>query len=268
MSWPRWPVCALLPLLGLGLLLSWAGFSGLTGLLWSARSLRGPAQVVPAVQWGALGLEAPPPLPSEPASPEEDRAIKRGIYGGRGDKAHLGGFTDFDQEGFSNNTFNFMLGPLGVKSVVDVGCGRGFSTNRFRELGARVLCVEGSRDAIERSVLPRRLVLQHDFSRGPWWPSRTFDAAWAVEFLEHVGRQFLPNYLPVFRRAALVFVTCSPWGTRSLRLSDYSSHVRRRMAPRRGTPGVVVAVEVQLTSPPEGLICTGWRPMASSSPTH
>lgn len=198
-----------LRLLLLGLLLSWAVFfGGLESLIPSA-ALRSPAV---GLRWGDLGLDSPQPQPSEPVSPEEERGIRRGIYGGRGDKAHLGGFTDFDIEGLSNNTFNFMLGPLGIRSVLDVGCGRGLSTQSFRERGARVLCVEGSHDAVSRSLLPRDLIIEHDFSRGPWWPAETFDAVWAVEFLEHVGRQFQSNYLAAFRRAALVFVTCSPWG--------------------------------------------------------
>jgi hypothetical protein len=45
----------------------------------------------------------------------------RGIYGGKNDGAHLGGFTDFDDKGVSKNLWNFMMGPLGVKSFLDVG---------------------------------------------------------------------------------------------------------------------------------------------------
>ena len=77
-----------------------------------------------------------------------------------------------------------------------------------------VHCVEGSHDAVTQSIVPnaKERVTEHDFSRGPWWPERTVDAAWAVEFLEHVGRNYQPNYLTAFRKAALVFVTHSNWG--------------------------------------------------------
>jgi hypothetical protein len=34
----------------------------------------------------------------------------------------------------------------------------------------------------------------------------------SVEFLEHVGRQYMRNYLPTFKRAALLFVTASKGG--------------------------------------------------------
>jgi hypothetical protein len=38
------------------------------------------------------------------------------------------------------------------------------------------------------------------------------DAVWCVEFTEHVGRNFQPNYITAFRSAALIFVTHSNWG--------------------------------------------------------
>ena len=51
--------------------------------------------------------------------------------------------------------------------------------------------VEGSSDGVQNSLLPRELIVKHDFSRGAWWPRETFDAVWCVEFVEHVGRQYV-----------------------------------------------------------------------------
>lgn len=107
-----------------------------------------------------------------------------------------------------------LAADLGVKSLVDVGCGKGVSTSWFVTHGVDTICVEGSHDAVSQSIVPnaKERVVEHDFSRGPWWPERTVDAAWAVEFTEHVGRNYQPNYLTAFRKAALVFVTHSNWG--------------------------------------------------------
>ena len=114
-----------------------------------------------------------------------------GLYGGTGDKHHLGGFTDLDHHGVSPAVWKWMVKYIGVHSVLDVGCGRGISTSWFYFHGVDVLCVEGSHDAVERTVLPdRNLVVEHDFSRGPWWPEKTYDAVWCVEFLEHVREQY------------------------------------------------------------------------------
>lgn len=135
----------------------------------------------------------------------------RGGYGGKGDKQHLGGFAEIDNGGLNPALFKKMIEVYGVHSLLDIGCGRGWSTSWFSFHGVDVLCAEGSHDAVEHSVLPdpSTQVVEHDFSRGPWWPEKTYDAAWSVEFLEHVNLQFQYNYIQAFRKAALIFVTSS-----------------------------------------------------------
>mmetsp|Transcript_1993 Transcript_1993/g.4715 ORF Transcript_1993/g.4715 Transcript_1993/m.4715 type:complete len:388 (-) Transcript_1993:62-1225(-) len=161
-------------------------------------------------------------LPSVPTTADEEKEIKRSIYGGAGDKAHLGGFTSFDPQGVSPTLWKHMVEHLGVKSMLDLGCGRGISTSWFITHGLEyVVCAEGSHDAVTQSLLPKIAnvpkgttydLVEHDFSRGPWWPSRTVDFAWCVEFTEHVGRPFMHNYHTAFRKAAIIFVTHSNWG--------------------------------------------------------
>lgn len=153
-------------------------------------------------------------LPSIQVGKDEEDKINRQHYGGQGDKKHLGGFTEIDLFGITPAVWNSMISYFGVKTLLDVGCGRGISTSWFLLHGVDALCVEGSHDAVSKSMLPdpANQVAEHDFSRGPWWPPRTVDAVWCVEFLEHVGRNFHHNYLPAFRKAALIFVTHSQWG--------------------------------------------------------
>lgn len=159
-----------------------------------------------------LHKKSPPLMPSIPTTEEEEKSIKRGIYGGKGDKPHLGGFIEKDWKGISPALWDFMLGPLAVKSFIDVGCGRGYSSKYFLDRGARVVCVEGSHDAVTKSLLPLDIIREHDFSRGPWWPEQTFDVAWSIEFVEHVGRQYMPNYFPIFKKSAIIMVSNSIWG--------------------------------------------------------
>ena len=140
----------------------------------------------------------------------------RTIYGGKGDKPHLGGFAtnSVDIDGLSPTLWKYMISEVGVKSMLDVGCGRGISTSWFQMHNVEALCVEGSHDAIEQTVLPnaKDIITEHDFSRGPWWPGRTVDFIWCVELLEHVGRNFHKNLIPAFRKGALVYATHSTWG--------------------------------------------------------
>jgi 2-polyprenyl-3-methyl-5-hydroxy-6-metoxy-1,4-benzoquinol methylase len=183
-------------------------------------------------------IGSPPNLPAEQASEnvlmgEAGQLRARGGYGGEGDKIHLGGFTTFDHHGISPHVWRDTLEYFGVKNLLDVGCGRGISTSWFYMQGAQVQCIEGSKDAIKRSILPNlvetaeelgiqsnfsssvmqeNIIVEHDFSLGPWWPEKTVDAVWCVELLEHVSRNFAPNYLTAFKKSALIFASHMNWG--------------------------------------------------------
>eukprot|EP00546_Thalassionema_frauenfeldii_P008542 CAMPEP_0178924556 /NCGR_PEP_ID=MMETSP0786-20121207/17398_1 /TAXON_ID=186022 /ORGANISM="Thalassionema frauenfeldii, Strain CCMP 1798" /LENGTH=399 /DNA_ID=CAMNT_0020599291 /DNA_START=311 /DNA_END=1510 /DNA_ORIENTATION=+ len=158
------------------------------------------------------------PKGSTPALPSlqswtSSSSKRESIYGGSGDPPHLGGFTDMDLHGISPAAWHWMMEYIGIHSLLDVGCGRGISTSWFVHHGVPdVLCVEGSRDAYRNRMIPSNLIVQHDYRRGPWWPDHTYDAVWCVEFLEHVGRDLQKNYIPTFRKAALIFATHSLWG--------------------------------------------------------
>lgn len=183
---------------------------------------------------------SPPNLPAEKVDEEEVKEVSRirakDKYGGFGDKPHLGGFTTLDIHGISPFVWRDMMEYFGVKKLLDVGCGRGISTSWFYMQGLHVQCVEGSHDAIERNMLPglvkkannelgisilsnysrsvtaENVIVEHDFSRGPWWPEDTVDAVWCVELLEHVSRHFAPNYFAAFKKSALIFASHSTWG--------------------------------------------------------
>lgn len=172
----------------------------------------------PTFGWDPLNPLAIPfgEAPNLPSIRVEDRHVdeQRKIYGGVGDKKHLGGFTEMDVQGISPTVWKHMIQDYGVHSLMDVGCGRGISTLWFLTHGVDILCVEGSHDAVEKSMLPdvSTQVVEHDYSRGPYWPAKTYDAVWSVEFLEHVNLQFHFNYIQTFRKAALIFATSSRWG--------------------------------------------------------
>ena len=160
-----------------------------------------------------------PPGKAQPLPPPrlDNSAVvdkQRNKYGGKGDEQHLGGFGEIDPGGISPGLFKHMIQEWGVQSFMDIGCGRGFSTTWFHFHGCDVICAEGSHDAFERSLLPDKehQVMVHDFSRGPWWPEKTYDVAWSVEFLEHVNVNYHYNYVTAFRKAAIICVTASKGG--------------------------------------------------------
>ena len=150
-----------------------------------------------------LHKQSPPLLASISKTKSDGQKVNSYI---RYNKHRLDELLVKDWNEISPALWDFMLGPLAVKSFIDIGCGRGYTSKYFLDNGARVICVEGSHDAVTQSVVPGRVIREHDFTRGQWWPDETFDVAWSVEFVEHVGRQYMPNYFPIFKMSALIMV--------------------------------------------------------------
>jgi hypothetical protein len=107
-------------------------------------------------------------MPSVRVEEEFRKSKQDKYYGGKGDKQHLGGFASgsVDMNGVSPAAWKLMLTEHGVKSLLDVGCGRGVSTSWFLMHGVDAQCVEGSHDAWEQSLVPNNIRTEHDFSRG------------------------------------------------------------------------------------------------------
>ena len=104
-----------------------------------------------------------------------DKKRLQSHYGGVGDSPHLGGFASgekIDMQGISPHVWKHMVKNYNVKSVLDLGCGRGFATSWFYTHGLRTRCVDGSTDAFRQSAIPFKersaLLVEHDFSLGPW----------------------------------------------------------------------------------------------------
>lgn len=108
---------------------------------------------------------------------------------------HLGGYVHGgDPATWCPNLWRWLVERFDVRSVLDIGCGEGYATRFFRELGCDVLGVDGCEQAIRDSVIPE-CVTRHDFCDGPFRAGRSFNLVWSCEFLEHVDQQYLPNIL-------------------------------------------------------------------------
>ena len=72
-----------------------------------------------------IGSERPLLMPSVQTTADQESALKktRKMYGGAGDKQHLGGFTAGDKHGMSPALWQFMMQNMTVKSFLDLGCG-------------------------------------------------------------------------------------------------------------------------------------------------
>ena len=97
--------------------------------------------------------------------------------------------------------WDWCIKELGVKSMIDVGCGLGFVMEYFAQSGIEVMGVDGSPSAIEKNVMAPDQLHQHDFTKGPWAPAKKYDLVWSSEFLEHVEQQYEPNFFATFECA-------------------------------------------------------------------
>lgn len=116
-------------------------------------------------------------------------------------KAHLGGYIKGgDAATYYPDLWKWMVNKLGIKKVVDVGCGEGHALKFFRdELGCDVMGIDGLPQEDEDTSV-------HDFTDGPCHAPEC-DLIWCCEFVEHVEERFMLNFLTTFRYGKYVALT-------------------------------------------------------------
>ena len=105
-----------------------------------------------------------------------------------------------------------------VKTVLDIGCGRGYASKYFQSIGCDILGVDGSTKAEEMSLISEHFLL-NDYEGGPAL-SRSkieydgkaikdfvFDLCWCCEFVEHVWEEYAPNFIEDFKKCKYVAMT-------------------------------------------------------------
>ncbi|MEJ8567673.1 sulfotransferase family 2 domain-containing protein [Elongatibacter sediminis] len=139
-----------------------------------------------------------------------------------------------DPATYAPELWQWVLDTLGVKSVLDVGCGEGHAAAYFRDHGCTVLGVDGSAQAERDTVIPG-LHRRHDYTRGPLVPPGEWDLVWSCEFVEHVEERFSPHFLATFACARkYVLMTFAPpgqtgWHHVNCRPQDYWVEKMRRL---------------------------------------
>jgi SAM-dependent methyltransferase len=119
--------------------------------------------------------------------------------------AHLGGNIHGehgDEATWYPDLWRWLVQTRGVRSVLDLGCGDGQSTEFFASLGAHAVGIDG---LIGPDSSP--LVLQHDFTTGPVTLGERYDLVWSCEFLEHLEERYRDNLAPAMQAGDLVLVT-------------------------------------------------------------
>lgn len=124
------------------------------------------------------------------------------------DESHLGGSgPNGDPITAMYDVWGYVCYKYGLHSVLDIGCALGFNARWLLDRGFDVIGVEGLPEYVVGSKLPRDRIVQHDYTTGPWVPSRDFDLGICTEFVEHVEAQFIPNFVATFKCCRYVLMT-------------------------------------------------------------
>mgnify|MGYP001348126729 CR=1 FL=1 len=123
---------------------------------------------------------------------------------------HLGGH--MNRNWTDTGTLKYFMDELGVKSMVDIGCGIGDQTIAAHSMGLYAVGVDGDY-TIKRPAEPR--FITHDYSKAPLGGAYMehlpecgfFDLGWSIEFLEHVDEKYIPNFMETFKLCKFVVVT-------------------------------------------------------------
>ncbi|HEY2358941.1 MAG TPA: glycosyltransferase [Phenylobacterium sp.] len=115
---------------------------------------------------------------------------------------HLGGHEELTQ--FDEGTFDWLANRFKAKTFLDIGCGPGGMAAYALARGLKARGVDGDPTCARGSPF----ITEHDFTAGPL-DAGAHDFGWAVEFVEHVDEQYVPNFMATFARCRHVFITAA-----------------------------------------------------------
>jgi SAM-dependent methyltransferase len=129
------------------------------------------------------------------------------LHGTMIQEGHLGGFIDLGDGGtYYPYMWSYLVKTYNIKSVLDIGCGRGYSALYFKSLGCNVTGIDGSKQAFEDNVIKDTFV-HHDYTLGSSSVTGEYDLGWSCEFVEHVEEKYLPNFMQDFQKCNYIAMT-------------------------------------------------------------
>jgi len=117
---------------------------------------------------------------------------------------HLGGHEN--ETHTDEGALDYLIKALDVKSMLDIGCGPGGMVELAASKGLNVVGVDGD-DKVERAESIKDKVIIHDYATSPYVPTQVFDLGWSVEFVEHVEKKYMQNFLETFKSCKYVAMT-------------------------------------------------------------
>jgi SAM-dependent methyltransferase len=171
-----------------------------TGFRPAILHFNGPTKALMPKVAKQLGIAAPG------ETPDSARQLPQNL-GRMVAEGHLGGFfSEGDGGTYYPAMWSHLVGKFSIQSVLDVGCGRGYSALFFKSLGCSVKGVDGSAEASRTNLIGGDFIL-NDYTRKSAIEGQSFDLVWSCEFVEHVEEKFMQNYIRDFRCGRFLAMT-------------------------------------------------------------
>lgn len=117
---------------------------------------------------------------------------------------HLGGHEN--ETHIDDGALSFLIQNYDIQSMIDIGCGPGGMVELANKKGIDVIGVDGDFTLVyNESIKP--LINLHDFTTGAFIPSKKYDLAWSVEFVEHIEQKFIDNFIDTMKHCRYVLMT-------------------------------------------------------------
>lgn len=119
---------------------------------------------------------------------------------------HLGGnIRGGDPLTFYPETWKYIISRFGIKSVLDIGCGEGYSTKFFRETGCHAIGLDGLRVNVDETVKKGCSAILLDLEYG--YCRLNVDLIWCCEVVEHIKERCLDNLLMTMSSGRIIAMT-------------------------------------------------------------
>lgn len=117
--------------------------------------------------------------------------------------SHLGGnILEGDPLTFAPNVWDYVISRFGIKSVLDIGSGVGYSANYFFNKGMKVVAIDGLPENTQNAIYP---TVEFDLTKGI--VKCRVDLVHCQEVVEHINEEYLDNVLRSLTAGKFILLT-------------------------------------------------------------
>lgn len=119
------------------------------------------------------------------------------------DFPHLGGNSvGIHKSTYCTKSWDFIIKKYNIKSVLDVGSGRGHAAKWFKENGLESIAIEGLKDNVKNAVYPSICI---DLTKQSYITN--VDLVNCIEVVEHIEEKYINNLLDTICCGKYIFMT-------------------------------------------------------------